>query len=652
MKRKFLGLFITLCLILSVAYVPQIDSQAADVEINYAKLLQESLYFYDANMCGPKVSERSAFSWRGNCHSGDQSVNINGYNVNVSGGFHDAGDHLKAGLPQGYTATMLGIAYLEYQQAFKDTYSEAHLKTITNHFCEYFENCTVLKSDGSVAFFVYMVSDGDEDHKVWCAPESQNAVRHVYYTSDTNPATDEVSEAAAALALQYINFKDTKALDYSKKLFNYAMTHSGGCAKWGLEDSSTGSLLYDSQSWGDDYALAAALLYKATGDSVYKTEFDNTRNASSGGYNIYSWHSWDNVSALADYYGAGNSQALLTCANNMYNGMNKDGGYGCLLQWGSARYNCNTQFLGLLYDKVSGSSEYSSWATSQMNYLLGNNSQNNCYVIGYNSYSVKYPHHRAASASNDASQISADKHTLLGALVGGPKDSYGSYSDQQNDYVCNEVALDYNAGLVCSAAALYTLHKSDGVSTNKLMTANDITVAGAEMRFTYNKSGGTSPGTSGLDGGSADGGSSSKPSNEWINGKWYDVNGNNSYKPTGSWKGNASGWWFEDTSGWYPASCWQKIDHKWYYFDSLGYMASNEWREGYWLSNNGACEYAGVASWHNGSGGWWYEDNTGWYAYSQWQKIDGSWYYFNSSGYMVTSVYIDGYWIGADGVCQ
>ena len=142
------------------------------------------------------------------------------------------------------------------------------------------------------------------------------------------------------------------------------MTHSGGCAKWGLEDSSTGSLLYDSQSWGDDYALAAALLYKATGDSVYKTEFDNTRNASSGGYNIYSWHSWDNVSALADYYGAGNSQALLTCANNMYNGMNKDGGYGCLLQWGSARYNCNTQFLGLLYDKVSGSSEYSSWATS------------------------------------------------------------------------------------------------------------------------------------------------------------------------------------------------------------------------------------------------------------------------------------------------
>ena len=34
-------------------------------------------------------------------------------------------------------------------------------------------------------------------------------------------------------------------------------------------------------------------------------------------------------------------------------------------------------------------------------------------------------------------------------------------------------------------------------------------------------------------------------------------------------------------------------------------------------------------------------------------KIDGSWYYFNSScGYMVTSQYIDGYWIGANGVCQ
>ena len=31
---------------------------------NYAKLLQYSLYFFDANMCGDQVGEKSALSWR------------------------------------------------------------------------------------------------------------------------------------------------------------------------------------------------------------------------------------------------------------------------------------------------------------------------------------------------------------------------------------------------------------------------------------------------------------------------------------------------------------------------------------------------------------------------------------------------------------
>ena len=650
LKRKLLAGLLSLSLCVSAVSVPNIKAEAATVEVNYAKLLQESLYFYDANMCGPKVSERSAFSWRGNCHSGDQSVNINGYTVNVSGGFHDAGDHLKAGLPQAYAATMLGIEYMEYKQAFEDTNSSAHLKTITNHFCEYFENCTVLNSDGSVNFFVYQVSDGDEDHKKWAAPETQNEQRHVYYTSAGNYATDEVSEAAAALALQYINFGDQTALKYSKALFNYAYSHEGQCATWGLQDSSTGQLLYKSTSWGDDYALAAAMLYKATNDSFYKTEFNNAKakngGYASGNFNIYSWFSWDDVSALADYYGSGDASSLNKCAENMYNGMNKGGGYGCLLEWGSARYNCNTQFLGLLYDKVTGGGSWANWSTGQMKYLMGENNQNQCYIVGYNSYSAKYPHHRAASASGDAGQYSDNRHVLLGALVGGPKDSNGTYNDEQTDYQCNEVALDYNAGLVGAAAALYTIHKNDGTSTNTLMTASDFANAGAEMRFSYNASGGTSAGTSG-----ATSSSSGKPSNEWINGQWYDANGGTSYAAKGSWKGNSSGWWFEDTSGWYPWSQWLKIDGKWYYFDYNGYMSASEWRDGYWLSGNGALEYDGIGSWHSNSSGWWFSDSSGWYPVNQWQKINGYWYYFDGSGYMVTNRYVDGYWIGGDGVC-
>lgn len=527
MKKRFISFILTLAIILTClnTNVPKVSAAS---KYNYAKLLQESLYFYDANMCGGDVSSKSAFSWRSNCHLGDKRVKINGKTVDVSGGFHDAGDHLKAGLPQGYAATMLGLAYMEYKSAFDDTKSTEHLKKITTHFCEYFERCTVTKSNGSVDFFVYQVSDGDEDHKKWEAPEKQMDVRHVYYTSAGNPATDEVSEAAAALAVQYINFKDTKALGYAKKLFAYAKSFSNKSAtKEGLYDSSTGGYLYDSQSWGDDYALAAALLYKATGDSSYKNEFDKIKNSSEGGYNIWSWLSWDNVSALADYYGAGSTESLKNCANNM---KASDSGYSCLLAWGSCRYNCNAQFLGLLYDKASGTSDFKNWSTNQMNYILGNNPQNKCFVVGYSSNSAKYPHHRAASNSTDAGITSANHHILLGALVGGPTDSNGTYSDNQADYQCNEVAIDYNAGLVFAAAGLYTVHKKDSSVPKSLMTKSDTD--SMKMRFTYN-------------GGSSDS-SSEKPeltlsnSGKKIKIKWNKVSGATAYSIERTIKGKNS----------------------------------------------------------------------------------------------------------------
>ena len=167
---------------------------------------------------------------------------------------------------------------------------------------------------------------------------------------------------------------------------------------------------------------------------------------------------------------------------------------------------------------------------------------------------------------------------------------------------------------------------------------------------------GTSSGASSNNGsGSAAAGNSSNGvaySSEWVNGKWYNTDGSQTYEPTMSWKSNSVGWWLEDTSGWYPVSQWQKVDGCWYYFNADGYMASSEWRDGYYLSGSGALDYEPTASWYKDSKGWYFMDTSGWYPYGQWQKINGSWYYFDGDGYMVTSRYIDGYWIGADGVCN
>ncbi|MCR5215095.1 MAG: hypothetical protein K6E10_11825, partial [Eubacterium sp.] len=154
---------------------------------------------------------------------------------------------------------------------------------------------------------------------------------------------------------------------------------------------------------------------------------------------------------------------------------------------------------------------------------------------------------------------------------------------------------------------------------------------------------------------SANGGSGAAngqtPSNEWINGKWYNADGSQSYEPQLQWKSNATGWWVEDTNGWYPTSQWQKIDGYWYYFKSNGYMASGEWCSGYYFNSDGSWTYEATLSWKSDATGWWVEDSYGWYPANQWAKIDDTWYYFLGNGYMATDQYVDGYWLGSDGAC-
>ena len=65
---------------LGVSVMPSSATTVPDVadyyetDNNWAKLLQYTLHFYDANMCGTDVTGKSRFSWRGNCHVYDAKV--------------------------------------------------------------------------------------------------------------------------------------------------------------------------------------------------------------------------------------------------------------------------------------------------------------------------------------------------------------------------------------------------------------------------------------------------------------------------------------------------------------------------------------------------------------------------------------------------
>ncbi len=465
---------------------------------NYTKLLQASLYFYDANMCGGDVCERSAFSWRDDCHTGDEMVDYKGEDgtttvVDVSGGYHDAGDHAKFGLPQAYSATMLGISRLEFGDSFEDDALKKHYQRIMSHFAEYFEKCTILNQDGSVKAFCYQVGDGNTDHSYWGSAEKQDSVQGTrksqgYFTSDSEPGTDIVSETAAALAIYAINFDDDKALLYADKLWTYAKNHSKKVATVGCWDFY-GSNRYSndkSGGWADDYALACALLARASeGKSGYDTqkyvsEFNTYKDKCNG----WAWVSWDNVGPLALYYGENNSDYI----SYSYNTMKTDGGrtvldnvFVNLNDWGSARYNCIMQGLAQILGKVKAADSEANWALEQMNYLLGDNSFNTNFIVGLESNSAKYPHHRSASGYSDVTGHGKDTqaHVLYGALLGGPKKD-GTFVDNAEDYYTNEVALDYNSGLVLAAAGAVHYVKEYGDSEVKAsqLLKEDASVTG------------------------------------------------------------------------------------------------------------------------------------------------------------------------------
>ena len=123
-------------------------------------------------------------------------------------------------------------------------------------------------------------------------------------------------------------------------------------------------------------------------------------------------------------------------------------------------------------------------------------------------------------------------------------------------------------------------------------------------------------------------------------------------KPTkDEWKKDAKGWWYQYKDGSYPKSCWKKISNKWYYFNSEGYLATDEYIKSADYSTNGKLYYVdkdGVwdnktYKWQKDKKGWWLSGQDGWYAKKEWILCDKKWYYAKDNGYLATgTLTIDG----------
>lgn len=451
-------------------------------EYNYAEALQLSLYFYDANRCGNGITD-AAITWRKNCHTYDSALSLDTQNTNlpqdfinkyknildpdgdgkidVSGGFHDAGDHIKCAQTAGFSLATLNLGLYEFPTAYTDTNTLTHLQGILREFCDYIMKCTYINENGETIAFCYQVGDAN-DHNYWEAPEVQNIKRPAFFSYEGNYGTEQAMQCAAGLAATAVNLKDIdseyadKCLKYAKSLYNFGMKYKGSTSY------HDGYFYASTNGYEDDIAWAQAWMYLATGETSYLEQAKNA-NINDG------WiHCWDKVwggyvALMADITKEQKYVDILSQnIENLMNSYRTPAGFICIGDWGSARNNSAWQMYALIYTKVTKNEKYLQECEKQMKYILGNNPMQRSYLIGYSDNYAKYPHHRGISVQNSNVE-------LIGALVGGPN-SNDYHNDSQDDYTQNEVALDYNAPFVTAAAGLYSLlGKSKG---NAAVTIN------------------------------------------------------------------------------------------------------------------------------------------------------------------------------------
>jgi len=407
---------------------------------NYSNAQSQAISFFPYNYCGTGQT----VSWRGNCHTGD----------NPTGGYHDAGDHVKFGHPLAFT--MATMCWADYEYGIS-------AGTAISRGISYIENC-------GTSPFIYQVGDGGCDHSYWGPPENDTCARP---TASTSQASCVMAGSAAALAAAYVSGNGGN-LSRAQSLLSAAesaLSDSGYTAASGYYNSSH---FYDEMCW------ASIWLYLATDNETYLNKAE-TYLANTNYLDDYQWsHCWDDAK-----FGALLKLAQLT-GNTEYvtlverqldwwlqgGGINyTSGGLPWLDQWGCLRYATMQAFMANLWADTSNvgtaskKAGYASFAQNVLGYTLGSNPRNASYVIGYGSNWPQNPHHRAACPDN----VDGNCYQLTGALVGGP-DSGDSYNDSIQNYQQTEVAIDYQACLIAGLASMIKTHQPPEYTTTSSTT--------------------------------------------------------------------------------------------------------------------------------------------------------------------------------------
>ena len=430
----------------------------------YEDAFSDIIKFYYMQRCGEELTEDLAGDFaHAACHTAEAVYyeDQDGETVDVSGGWHDAGDYGRYVVAGAKAAEDLMLAYEKYTDAFTD---DAGTPESGNGIPDVLDEVRYELE----WMFKMQDSDGGVHHKVTCAvfPETVMPDEETDTLIITPVSTTATGTFAAVMAKASSVYADIDAdfaarcLAASKLAYEYLMNNSihGGVSN--PDGISTGA--YNDSSDMDERFWASAELFKVTGDSAYEekiTEYlERECNMdfgwqSVGMYGVYAYLTANptnedskqlSIDELTEY----TDKIIARIEKNTYNSS-----VYLSYNWGSNMTIANNAMALLMCDEILGT-DYSVAAQEQLDYICGNNGNGYCFITGYGTLYPTGVHHRPTQVVG---------YPVSGMLIGGAdcnlEDSYAAavladaapelcYADNVQSYSCNEITIYWNSPLV------------------------------------------------------------------------------------------------------------------------------------------------------------------------------------------------------------
>jgi endoglucanase len=443
----------------------------AQTPTDYKPLHNLLIKFYGFQRAGDKtVNVKNPFYTRtGEApHSRDASGSID-----LSGGWYDAGDFVKFGLPFGYATYCLLKGYDVFPRGYDDADSWDYkgtadqipdilgeVKLATDY---------MIKAVISSSQVVTDVGNGDQDHQAMTEDGYANSQRTSPRTATVQTGADIAGLNAAALALMSIVYKPHDATYAAKCLAKAKEAYTFGKANQKFSTQQNNGQFYKTAKWEDKMACAAIELYRATNEATYLADA-KAFLAKVGqhyfvlGYNYVGDLAYFEVKRqtgesvegpwMSDVAFYMNRKVTAASAPALIKGafINSD--------WGNAGHAGAAALSAGLAFTITGDNRYLDFARSQVHWVAGLAPSTQSFVVGFGNGPTA-PHHR-----NDNTIGRSSGPRLKGGVVSGPTPTgtfdpsnptstqWSFTGNDVNNYKNTEVALDYNAGMVGAVAFL------------------------------------------------------------------------------------------------------------------------------------------------------------------------------------------------------